>query len=178
MLAKQNPKERRFPFFPSRRWSRLPRKRGRRRCSGSPASSRPRASTALSPSAPGPPPPLSHTLFSLDFVVILFDFWGGWISVLWPSSKVRLLVRYYNLVDFWLDAARGHYPSGLHSASCWTGLSSWEGTVLVIDFDPRLNFVFFFLLWCMVGFKLLELVSRVLQFCTLIYLSCVLKLQG
>lgn len=35
----------------------------------------------------------------------------------------------------------------------------------MIDFDPRLNFVFFFLLWCMVGFKLLELVNRVSQFC-------------
>lgn len=40
----------------------------------------------------------------------------------------------------------------------------WEVPSFVIDFDPRLNFVFFLLLWCVVDLELLEHVSRVSQF--------------
>ena len=75
-----------------RRWSRLRRKRGPRRCSGWPASSRPRASTGLSPSAPGPSASVQYPLL-YPFFTILFDFSGGELELIDPAISIDYMLR-------------------------------------------------------------------------------------
>ena len=147
MLAKQIRRRDASPSSP-RRWSRLPRKRGRRRCSGSPASSRPRASTALSPSAPGPPPPLSHTLFSLDFLVILFDFWGAELASSDPAQRFDYLFVSITLwISGWMQL-EGTIHQDCTVLPAERAYLPGEVPSFVIDFDSRLIFFFgYFGVW-------------------------------
>lgn len=105
-----------------------------------------------------------HTFFSLDFVLILFDFWWAKLTSSQPARSFD-----YLFVSMTLSISCRMQLEGTIHQDCTVlpaerAYLPWEVPSFVIDFDPRLNFVFFLLLWCVVDLELLEHVSRVSQF--------------